>query len=157
MKKLVLALLFIGFVYSACEKDDSTSQQTQTLEEKLIGEWQWIRFEDFHYPQSSATDIDMELPDGATVTFSDSPTDNADFFRNDGGDVQTSTWKKVNDHTFTLSNYPDLTQRLVAPMLTPKLPTSFGGSNILTFQSKVYEGSGNFHIIRYTLIKPNTP
>lgn len=156
MKKMILALLSIGFVFSACEKDDST-QQIKTLEERILGEWKWVKFEDFHEPDNVPADVHQTLPDGALVTFTDSQSDNAIFFRNDGGSGETHTWKKINEHVFTLSNYATVSQKVVSSSYSPELVSGSQGSRILTFQSKVYEGAGKFHIIRYTLVKSTTP
>jgi hypothetical protein len=94
MKKIIFSLLLLlAMLAGSCKKD-----KLLTLEQKILGKWNWVSNEVFHTPADPA-DNDYFFPAGAYWEFKADGTIMI-FNGNQGSAVN---WHKVNDNSFYTS------------------------------------------------------
>lgn len=144
MKKMILSLfvLLAMFAATSCKKDKPLGPTV--LEQKLLGKWTWVKYEDFHIPADPSQDYTVNpMPQGAYMEFLGANVPNNLFYNEQGQEAIPLTWTPIDDNTFLggFSNPP-----------SPLTITTASGSS-LVFSSQTTT-NGVQHILRFTLTKP---
>lgn len=146
---LMKKLLFSSFVLLAmlagtsCKKSKPAPSLT-VLEQKLLGKWTWVKYEDFHIPADPSNDFVVDpMAQGAYMEFLGASTPNNLLYNEQGQQATANTWTPIDDNTFTAS--------FIAPSPSFTITTATSTSLVFSNQTTV---NGVQHIIRFTLSKP---
>jgi len=129
-------------VGTSCKKSKPAPGPT-VLEQKLLGKWTWVKYEDYHVPADPANDFVFNNPQGAYMEFLGVNSSSNLLYNEQGLGAIAYTWTPIDDNTFIGGfSIPPLTLTI-----TTSTATSLVFSNTTT-------ANGVQHIVRITLTKP---
>lgn len=145
MKKIFFSLyvLLAMLAATSCKKDEPVPTLS-VLEQKLLGKWTWVKYEDFHIPADPSQDYSVNpMPQGAYMEFLGANVPNNLFYNEQGQGAITFTWTPIDDNTF-LGGFSN-------PPLPLTITTATASSLVFSNQTTT---NGVQHILRFTFTKP---
>jgi hypothetical protein len=124
MKKILLSLfVLLAMLAGGCKKD-----KPLTLEQKILGKWTWVKYEEFQIP-ASPSDITDNHPasdywefkaDGSLKVFTFNQT-------------YSETWSKVNDNSLIINGNPISSFKITIASAKQLVLQQEGSNNGITY------------------------